>query len=94
MSVCRGHVVLGCRCDGRSSCRRLQTLTVPGDAIAMSAPTFDGYPIVARMTGLESLTVRSTSTVITTSTVADAAANARIVLWCARPHNPTGTLEL
>jgi histidinol-phosphate aminotransferase len=86
------HVVLGAGATG-VVLQALQTLTVPGDAIAMSAPTFDGYPIVARMTGLESLTVPLDEHGHNDlDGLADAAANARIVVVC-RPHNPTGTLE-
>src|ERR1700751_1238422 len=35
----------------------LQALTTPGDAIAFSSPTFDGYPIVAQMARLNPVTV-------------------------------------
>jgi histidinol-phosphate aminotransferase len=71
----------------------LQALTVPGDAIAMSSPTFDGHPIVARMARLEARTVpldRHGHNDL--DGLADAAADARVVVVC-RPHNPTGTLE-
>src|SRR5277367_437961 len=50
------QVVLG---DGATGVvlQALQALTVPGDAIAMASPTFDGYPIVAQMARLDSVTV-------------------------------------
>ncbi|OBH83072.1 aminotransferase [Mycobacterium scrofulaceum] len=71
----------------------LQALTAPGDAIAMSAPTFDGYPILARMARLTARTVpldgRGHNDL---AGLARAAADARVVVLC-RPHNPTGTLE-
>ena len=71
----------------------LQALTAPGDAIAMAVPTFDGYPIVARMTGLDTVTVPLDEHGHNDlDGLADAAENARIVVVC-RPHNPTGTLE-
>jgi histidinol-phosphate aminotransferase len=50
------QVVLGAGATG-VVLQALQALTVPGDAIAMSSPTFDGYPIIAEMTRLRSLTV-------------------------------------
>ncbi|MEB3982972.1 aminotransferase class I/II-fold pyridoxal phosphate-dependent enzyme [Mycobacterium sp. 663a-19] len=86
------QVVLGAGATG-VVLQALQALTVPGDAIAMSAPTFDGYPIVAEMTRLKSVTValdeRGHNDL---DGLADAAADARVVVVC-RPHNPTGTLE-
>jgi histidinol-phosphate aminotransferase len=86
------QVVLGAGATG-VVLQALQALTAPGDAIAMAAPTFDGYPIVAQMARLNSLTVpldeRGHNDL---DGLADAAANARVVVVC-RPHNPTGTLE-
>jgi histidinol-phosphate aminotransferase len=71
----------------------LQALTAPGDAIAMATPTFDGYPIVARMARLDPVTVPLDEHGHNDlDGLADAAANARVVVVC-RPHNPTGTLE-
>jgi histidinol-phosphate aminotransferase len=71
----------------------LQALAVPGDAIVMSLPTFDGYPILAQMTRLTSVTVPLDEHGHNDlNGLADAAANARVVVIC-RPHNPTGTLE-
>jgi histidinol-phosphate aminotransferase len=85
------QVVLGAGATG-VVLQALQALTVPGDAIAMSSPTFDGYPIIAEMARLKSVTVpldeRGHNNL---AGLADAAANARIVVVC-RPHNPTGTL--
>jgi histidinol-phosphate aminotransferase len=86
------QVVLGAGATG-VVLQALQALTVPGDAIAMSSPTFDGYPIIAEMTRLRSVTVpldeRGHNDL---DGLADAAAEARVVVVC-RPHNPTGTLE-
>jgi histidinol-phosphate aminotransferase len=86
------QVVLGAGATG-VVLQALQALTAPGDAIAMAAPTFDGYPIVAQMARLNSLTVpldeRGHNDL---DGLADAAATARVVVVC-RPHNPTGTLE-
>jgi histidinol-phosphate aminotransferase len=71
----------------------LQALTVPGDAIAMSSPTFDGYPIIAEMARLKSVTIALDEHGHNDlDGLADAGADARVVVVC-RPHNPTGTLE-
>jgi histidinol-phosphate aminotransferase len=86
------QVVLGAGATG-VVLQTLQALTAPGDAIACSTPTFDGYPIVAQMARLNALTVpldrRGHNDL---DGLADAAANARVVVVC-RPHNPTGTME-
>ncbi|MGA7054149.1 MAG: aminotransferase class I/II-fold pyridoxal phosphate-dependent enzyme [Mycobacterium sp.] len=86
------QVVLGAGATG-VLLQALRALTVPGDAMAMAAPTFDGYPIIARMARLDSVTVPLDEHGHNDlDGLADAAANARIVVVC-RPHNPTGTLE-
>jgi histidinol-phosphate aminotransferase len=86
------RVVLGAGATG-VVLQALQALTVPGDTIAMASPTFDGYPIVAQMARLNSLTVPLDEHGHNDlDGLADAAAAARVVVVC-RPHNPTGTLE-
>ncbi|OMC09336.1 MULTISPECIES: histidinol-phosphate transaminase [unclassified Mycobacterium] len=86
------QVVLGAGATG-VVLQALQALTAPGDAIAMSTPTFDGYPIIAEMTRLRSVTVALDEHGHNDlDGLADAAAAARVVVVC-RPHNPTGTLE-
>jgi histidinol-phosphate aminotransferase len=86
------QVVLGAGATG-VVLQALQALTTPGDAIALASPTFDGYPIVARMARLKTLTVpldrRGHNDLVG---LAEAAASARVVVVC-RPHNPTGTME-
>lgn len=85
------RVVLGAGATG-VALQALHALTTPGDAMAMASPTFDGYPIIARMARLKSLTVpleRNGHNDL--DGLADAAASARVVVVC-RPHNPTGTL--
>ncbi|BBY04398.1 aspartate aminotransferase [Mycobacterium seoulense] len=71
----------------------LRAVTAPGDTMAMATPTFDGYPILARMAQLKTRTVpldeRGHHDL---DGLARAAADARVVVLC-RPHNPTGTLE-
>jgi histidinol-phosphate aminotransferase len=86
------RVVLGAGATGLAL-QTLQALTSPGDTIAMALPTFDGYPIVARMARLNSLIVPLAEHGHNDlDALADAAAEARVVVLC-RPHNPTGTLE-
>nr|WP_256668694.1 aminotransferase class I/II-fold pyridoxal phosphate-dependent enzyme [Nocardia cyriacigeorgica] len=71
----------------------LQTLAGPGIEVVLGMPTFDGYPIMAGMTGVDVVGVPL-----------DAAGNqdlramaravgsrTRLMVLC-RPHNPTGTL--
>jgi histidinol-phosphate aminotransferase len=59
----------------------------------MASPTFDGYPIFARMARLISVTVPlDKHGHHDLDAMADAAADAKVVVLC-RPHNPTGTLE-
>ncbi|OBH86122.1 aminotransferase [Mycobacterium sp. E2989] len=71
----------------------LQSLTVAGDTMVMSTPTFDGYPILARMARLTTRTVPLDEHGHNDlDGLARAAADARVVVLC-RPHNPTGTLE-
>nr|WP_280309390.1 aminotransferase class I/II-fold pyridoxal phosphate-dependent enzyme [Nocardia abscessus] len=71
----------------------MQTLATPGAEIVYSAPTFDGYPIMAEMTGLEAVPVP-----LGTAGNQDLRAMRRaidrrtaLVVVC-RPHNPTGTV--
>jgi histidinol-phosphate aminotransferase len=86
------QVVLGSGASGVAM-QVLHAVTRPGDRIVLSEPTFDGYPIFARMARLTSVTVpldkRGHHDL---DAMAEAAADARIVVLC-RPHNPTGTLE-
>ncbi|BCI91045.1 hypothetical protein NIIDMKKI_62510 [Mycobacterium kansasii] len=86
------QVVLGAGATGVVM-QALRAVTVPGDAIAMAAPTFDGYPIVAQLAGLTVVTVPLDDYGHhDLGALADAADDARVVVLC-RPHNPTGTLE-
>ncbi|MFZ3291729.1 aminotransferase class I/II-fold pyridoxal phosphate-dependent enzyme, partial [Mycobacterium sp.] len=86
------QVVLGAGASGVVM-QVLHALTRPGHRIVLSDPTFDGYPIFARMARLTSITVpldeRGHHDL---EAMAEAAADARVVVLC-RPHNPTGTLE-
>jgi histidinol-phosphate aminotransferase len=86
------QVVLGSGASGVAM-QVLHAVTRPGDRIVLSEPTFDGYPIFARMARLASVTVpldgRGHHDL---DAMAEAAADARVVVLC-RPDNPTGTLE-
>lgn len=71
----------------------LQAITEPDDRIVMAAPTFEGYPIVARMRRLEPVEVPlDRYGHHDLPAMAEAAVQARVVALC-RPHNPTGTVE-
>ncbi len=71
----------------------LRALTGPGDTLVTSTPTFDGYPILARMARLQQVTVPlDRHGHHDLDAMADAAVGARVVVVC-RPHNPTGTVE-
>jgi histidinol-phosphate aminotransferase len=86
------RVVLGAGATG-VVLQALQALTAPGDTMVMASPTFDGYPIVARMARLNSsLVALDEHGHNDLDALADAATAARVVVLC-RPHNPTGTLE-
>lgn len=87
-----GQVVLGAGATGVVM-QALRAVTVRGDAMVMSTPTFDGYPIVAQMAGLTVVTVAlDEHGHHDLGELADAAVHARVVVLC-RPHNPTGTVE-
>ncbi|KGI70665.1 aminotransferase class I/II-fold pyridoxal phosphate-dependent enzyme [Mycolicibacterium rufum] len=71
----------------------LHALTGPGDTLVTSTPTFDGYPILARMARLRPVTIPlDRHGHHDLDAMADAAVGARVVVVC-RPHNPTGTVE-
>lgn len=71
----------------------LHAVTSPGDRMVFSAPTFDGYPILADMARLSAVSVPlDDHGMHDLGAMADAAADARVVVLC-RPHNPSGTVE-
>jgi len=71
----------------------MQTLAHPGDEMVSATPTFDGYPIMATMVGLETVGVPLDS-----SGRQDLWGMARVIgertglVTVCRPHNPTGTV--
>jgi histidinol-phosphate aminotransferase len=86
------QVVLGAGATGVAM-QVLQAVTRPGDRIVLSHPTFDGYPIFARMARLIPVTVPLDQRGHHDLTaMAEAANDAGVIVLC-RPHNPTGTLE-
>ena len=71
----------------------LGAVATPGDRIVMAQPTFDGYPILAQMARLTSVTVPlDRHGHHDLDAMADAATQATVVVLC-RPHNPSGTVE-
>lgn len=92
IGVCDEQVVLGAGASGVVM-QVLHAVTRPGDRIVLSEPTFDGYPIFARMARLTPVTVPlDTRGHHDLGAMAEASADARVVVLC-RPHNPTGTVE-
>jgi histidinol-phosphate aminotransferase len=92
IGVCDEQVVLGAGASGVVM-QVLHAVTRPGHRIVLSDPTFDGYPIFAKMARLTSITVPlDEHGHHDLEAMAEAAADARVVVLC-RPHNPTGTLE-
>jgi histidinol-phosphate aminotransferase len=92
IGVADEQVVLGSGATGVAM-QLLYAVTEPGDRIAMAAPTFDGYPILADMARLQPVTVPlDEHGHHDLDALADAAADAKVVVVC-RPHNPTGTVE-
>jgi histidinol-phosphate aminotransferase len=71
----------------------LSAITGPGDRIVLASPTFDGYPILARMARLAAVTVPlDAHGHHDFDAMVDATVDAKVVAVC-RPHNPTGTIE-
>ena len=92
IGVREDQVVLGAGATG-VALQVLQSVTSPGDRIVLTSPTFDGYPILAQMARLISVSVPiDEHGHHDLDALADAAADAKVVVLC-RPHNPTGTLE-
>ena len=86
------QVVIGAGATGVAM-QVLGAVTRPGDRIVMADPTFDGYPILARMARLTAVTVPlDRDGHHDLDAMADAAAQAKVVVLC-RPHNPSGTME-
>jgi histidinol-phosphate aminotransferase len=92
LGVADGQVVIGAGATG-VILQVLQAVTSPGDRMVLTAPTFDGYPIFARMARLDPVVVElDAHGHHDLDAMAEAARDARVVVVC-RPHNPTGTVE-
>jgi histidinol-phosphate aminotransferase len=86
------QVVLGAGASGVTM-QVLHAVTLPGERIVLSQPTFDGYPIFAQMARLTPVTVPlDKHGHQDLAAMAEAAVGASVVVLC-RPHNPTGTIE-
>lgn len=91
VGVAENQLVLGTGATGVIM-QLLHATTSPGGRMAMAAPTFDGYPIFARMARLEPLVANlDEHGQHDLETFAEVAAHAQVVVLC-RPHNPTGTV--
>nr|WP_051047062.1 aminotransferase class I/II-fold pyridoxal phosphate-dependent enzyme [Nocardia asiatica] len=86
------QVVVGAGATG-VALQIMQTLTTPGSEIVYGAPTFDGYPIMAEMTGVEAVPVPLDAAGNQDLRAMRRAVDRRtaLVVVC-RPHNPTGTV--
>ncbi|MFD6155247.1 aminotransferase class I/II-fold pyridoxal phosphate-dependent enzyme [Nocardia sp. NPDC060256] len=71
----------------------IQSLTTPGAGMVYAAPTFDGYPIMAEMAGVEMVPVPLDGTGNQDLRTMTKAIDkwTELVVVC-RPHNPTGTV--
>ncbi|MFI6042190.1 aminotransferase class I/II-fold pyridoxal phosphate-dependent enzyme [Nocardia sp. NPDC051321] len=71
----------------------IQSLTTPGAGMVYAAPTFDGYPILAEMAGVEMVPVPLDSAGNQDLRTMTKAIDkwTELVVVC-RPHNPTGTV--
>jgi histidinol-phosphate aminotransferase len=92
VGVREDQVIIGSGATGVTM-QVLHAVTSPGDTMVMTSPTFDGYPIFAKMARLRSVTVPlDPHGHHDLDAMAEAAEHARVVVVC-RPHNPTGTVE-
>lgn len=87
-----GQVVVGAGATG-VALQLLRALTEPGSTIVFSTPTFDGYPILARMCGLglEAIPLQDDGQQDLDRMLKAVDDRTSAVIVC-RPHNPTGTV--
>ncbi len=72
----------------------MQTVSGPGRQMVFASPTFDGYPIMAAMAGLESVAVPlNSSGEQNLAAMAHAVGERTALIAVCRPHNPTGTVS-
>ncbi|MET7771311.1 aminotransferase class I/II-fold pyridoxal phosphate-dependent enzyme [Nocardia sp. NPDC005366] len=86
------QVVVGCGATGVAM-QIIQSLTTPGSELIVSSPTFDGYPIMADMAGLNLVPVPLDRAGEQDLRAMRRAVEKRtsLIVVC-RPHNPTGTV--
>ena len=86
------QVVVGAGATGVAM-QIMQALVGPGEEMVFATPTFDGYPIMARMAGVRTSTVPldGHGRQDLWGIVRAIGPRTRVVVVC-RPHNPTGTL--
>jgi histidinol-phosphate aminotransferase len=86
------QVVVGCGATGVAM-QIMQALTVAGDNMVFGSPTYDGYPLMAGMIGLDTVPVPLDSAGRQDlRAIADAVNERTALLAVCRPHNPTGTV--
>ncbi|MQY23490.1 aminotransferase class I/II-fold pyridoxal phosphate-dependent enzyme [Nocardia macrotermitis] len=86
------QVVVGAGATG-VALQIMQTVAGPGRAMVFAAPTFDGYPLMAAMAGLESIAVPLDSSGRQDLWgMARAIGERTALVAVCRPHNPTGTV--
>nr|WP_280385395.1 aminotransferase class I/II-fold pyridoxal phosphate-dependent enzyme [Nocardia wallacei] len=92
LGVRADRIVVGAGATG-VALQIMQAVTAPGDRMVFATPTFDGYPILGEMTGLENAAVPLDSSGRQDLWALARAVDERtgLVVVC-RPHNPTGTV--
>ncbi|PXX65490.1 histidinol-phosphate aminotransferase [Nocardia tenerifensis] len=92
LGVHADQVVVGSGATG-VALQIIQSLTAPGAGMVFATPTFDGYPILADMAGVEVVAVPLDAAGNQDLWAMSRAVDKRtgLVVVC-RPHNPTGTV--
>ena len=86
------QVVVGCGATGVAM-QIMQTLAVAGENMVFGSPTYDGYPLMAAMIGLDTVPVPLDSEGRQDlRAIAEAVDERTALVAVCRPHNPTGTV--
>ncbi|WP_227979181.1 aminotransferase class I/II-fold pyridoxal phosphate-dependent enzyme [Nocardia spumae] len=92
VGVSAEQVVVGAGATG-VALQIMQTVPGPGRRMVFASPTFDGYPIMAAMAGLEAVAVPlDTDGGQQLAAMACAVDERTALVAVCRPHNPTGTV--
>ncbi|NKY46918.1 pyridoxal phosphate-dependent aminotransferase [Nocardia cerradoensis] len=92
LGVDADQVVVGAGATGVAS-QIMQAVAGPGRRMVLATPTFDGYPIMAAMAGLDVVAVPLDSNGRQRpSAMARAVDDRTALIAICRPHNPTGTV--